>query len=67
MVWNRMKFYKDEVKVLHLGRNNLLHKKNQSGEHWQGSHSVEGGIWIIVDHKLNMCQQFHTLAKKGKS
>ncbi|CAM5162260.1 unnamed protein product [Natator depressus] len=61
---NRMKFSKDKCKVLHLGRNNQLHRYKMRND-CVGRSSVEKDLGVIVDHKLNMSQQCKTVAKKA--
>uniref|UniRef100_A0A674JM42 Reverse transcriptase domain-containing protein n=1 Tax=Terrapene triunguis TaxID=2587831 RepID=A0A674JM42_9SAUR len=61
---NGMKFNKDKCKVLHLGRNNQLHTYKM-GNDCLGRSTAGKDLGVIVDHKLNMSQQYNAVAKKA--
>ena len=58
-----MRFKKAECKVLHLGQGNSICLYKLGEEHFQSS-SVEKGLGILVDEKLDMSQQGVLSARK---
>ncbi|PKU41478.1 rna-directed dna polymerase from mobile element jockey-like [Limosa lapponica baueri] len=53
---NLMKFNKGKCKVLHPGKHNPG-VQHRLGSTWLGSSSVEKGLGVLVDNKLNMNKQ----------
>ncbi|KAJ7414532.1 rna-directed dna polymerase from mobile element jockey-like [Pitangus sulphuratus] len=60
---NLIKFNKDKCKILHLGQHNpgLQHSLGSSQ---LGSSSVEAGLGVLKNHKLNIREQGAASAKK---
>ncbi|KAJ7414405.1 hypothetical protein WISP_84392 [Willisornis vidua] len=54
---NLIKINKAKYKVLHRGRDNPKHKYRLSGE-WIESSSVEKGLGMLVDEKLDITQHW---------
>ncbi|GAB0181775.1 mitochondrial enolase superfamily member 1 [Grus japonensis] len=54
---NLRKFNKEKYKVLHLGRNNLMHQKMLGGSWLESRKLAEKALELLVDTKLNMSQQ----------
>ncbi|GAB0178665.1 steryl-sulfatase [Grus japonensis] len=61
---NLMKFIKCQCRVLHLGRNNLMHQY-KLGVDLLGNSSAEKDLGVLVDNKLPMSQQCALVAKKA--
>ena len=59
-----MKFNKSKCKVLHLGRNNPLHKY-MLGADLLESGSLEKDLGVLVDNKLTMSPQCALVVKKA--
>jgi len=59
-----MKFNKGKCRVLHLGRNNLMHQYRLRVDLLENS-SVERDLGVLVDDKLTMSQQCALVAKNS--
>ncbi|PKU47489.1 rna-directed dna polymerase from mobile element jockey-like [Limosa lapponica baueri] len=63
-VRNLMKFKKGKCRVLHLGRNNHIHRYRLGADLLENS-SEEKDLGVLVDYKLTMRQQYTLVAKKA--
>jgi len=61
---NLMKFKKGKCRVLHLGKNNLMHQYRLGADLLERS-SVERDLGVLVDNRLTMNQQCALVAKKA--
>ena len=52
-----MKFNRDKCQVLHLGKRKQMHSY-KIGDTWLSKTTNEKDLGIVVDHKLNMSQQW---------
>ncbi|PKU42592.1 rna-directed dna polymerase from mobile element jockey-like [Limosa lapponica baueri] len=59
-----MKFSKGKCKVLHLGRNNTMHQYMLRATQMESSFA-EKDLWVLVNTKLNVIQQYDLVAKKA--
>ncbi|KAK4831052.1 hypothetical protein QYF61_014984 [Mycteria americana] len=64
MSFNADWFNKGKVKVLHLGRNNLMHQYKLVATQLESS-LAEKALGVLVDTRLNMSQQCALAAKKA--
>jgi len=61
---NLMKFNKGKCRVLHLGRNNLMHQYRLGADLLESS-SVESNLDVLVEDRLTMSQKCALVVKKA--
>uniref|UniRef100_A0A803SZG5 Reverse transcriptase domain-containing protein n=1 Tax=Anolis carolinensis TaxID=28377 RepID=A0A803SZG5_ANOCA len=62
---NKMKFNRDQCKILHFGRKNEMQRYRMGDDAWLNSSTCETDLGVLMDNKLNMSLQCDAAAKKA--